>query len=73
MNPEEVATDITIVLAVIMPPIQFGRGRKLPRESDRDRRDAARLIVDHFVRIGVKWFRRPPACWHSTPGLTRED
>ena len=57
MTQEEVIRDIAVTLAVITPPIQFGRGRKLPHEGDADRAHAAKLIVEHFERRGVCWFR----------------
>jgi hypothetical protein len=34
MSREEVARDLAIALAVVTPPIQFGRGRRRPDESD---------------------------------------
>jgi len=48
MSREEIARDIAI--GVITPPIQFGRGRQLPIESDAARQHAAELIVAHFER-----------------------
>jgi hypothetical protein len=60
---EKLVSDISIALAVIRPPIQVGRGRKLPSQSERDRQWAAEMIVGHFERQGVRWFRplpRPP-------------
>jgi hypothetical protein len=66
MSREEVARDIAIALAVIRPPIQVGRGRRLPGEADAERRQAAALIVEHFERRGVCWFRPAPGRPHST-------
>jgi hypothetical protein len=57
MSREEVARDLVIALAVVTPPIQFGRGRRLPGQSDADRARAAELIVKYFERCGVFWFR----------------
>jgi hypothetical protein len=50
MSRDEVTRDIAIALAVMAPPVQFGRGRKLPLEGDRERHRAAELIVEHFER-----------------------
>jgi hypothetical protein len=66
MSSNEVAQHIAIALAVIRPPIQIGRGRKLPDQSDRDRREAAKAIVEHAERCGIKWFIRQPGPWHSS-------
>jgi hypothetical protein len=41
-------------LSLIKPAIQFGRARKLPDQSDNERRDAAKLIVEHSARSGIK-------------------
>jgi hypothetical protein len=60
MSREEVALDITIALAVIEPPIQVGRGRKLPHEADEQRKRVAAAIVEHFERRHVCWFRPVP-------------
>jgi len=68
MSREEVARDIAIALAVLHPPVQFGRGRKLPHEADEARRRAAALIVEHFEKRGVCWFRPVPTAGHGTPG-----
>ena len=67
MSREEVARDIAIALAVIRPPVQIGRGRQLPHESDEQRHRAAALIVEHFERQGICWFRPVPARGYSTP------
>jgi hypothetical protein len=66
MSREEVARDLAIALAVIRPPIQVGRGRRLPGEADDERQRAAALIVEHFERRGVCWFRPAPGRVHST-------
>jgi len=55
MSSDEVAQHLAIALPVIRPPIQIGRGRKLPDQSDRDRREAAKMIVEHAKRCGIKW------------------
>ncbi len=60
MSREEVARDIAIALAVIRPPVQIGRGRKLPHEADEQRQKAAALIVEHFERRGICSFRPAP-------------
>lgn len=65
MSREEVARDIAIALAVIRPPIQAGRGRKLPGEADEERRRVATLIVEHFEPRRVCWFRPAPGRAHS--------
>jgi hypothetical protein len=57
MSREKVARDIAIAFVVIHPPVQVGRGRRLPGEADNERRRAAALIVEHFERRGVCWFR----------------
>jgi hypothetical protein len=61
MPPDEVAQHIAIALAVITPPIQFGRGRKLPDQGDRDRREAAKAIVKHSELCGIRWYIRQPS------------
>ncbi len=66
MSVEEVARDIAIALAVIRPPIQVGRGRRLPAEADEQRRQVAALIAEHFERRGVRWFRPALESGHST-------
>ena len=66
MSREEVARDIAIALAVLHPRVQFGRGRKLAHEADGERHKAAALIVEHFERRGVRWFRPAPARAQST-------
>jgi hypothetical protein len=65
MSREEVARDIAIALAVIRPPIQAGRGRRLPGEGDDERRRVAALIVEHFERRGVCWFTPVPGRPHG--------
>jgi hypothetical protein len=50
---EEVTRDIAIALAVMVPPVQIGRGRK-------ERHRAGELIAEHFERKGVCWFRPAP-------------
>jgi hypothetical protein len=66
MSPDEVAHQIAVALAVIRPPIQIGRGRKLPDQSDGERREAAKMIVAHSERCGIKWFIRQPGPPHSS-------
>ena len=66
MSAEDVALHISVALAVIRPPIQIGRGRKLPDQSDRDRLEAAKAIVEHAERCGIKWFIRQAGPWHSS-------
>jgi hypothetical protein len=66
MAPDEVAQHLMIALSVIRPPIQIGRGQKLPDQSDRDRREAAKAMVDHAERCGIKWFIREPGPWNSS-------
>jgi hypothetical protein len=66
MSREEVARDIAIALAVVRPPVQVGRGRRLPGDADAERRRVAALIVEHFERRGVCWFRPAPGALHST-------
>ncbi|HWE76110.1 MAG TPA: hypothetical protein VG328_23315 [Stellaceae bacterium] len=61
MDAAEIEQTLTIGMAVIHPPIQVGRGRKLPSESDEDRKKAAQLIREHLELCGIKWFRSPPA------------
>jgi hypothetical protein len=65
MSSEEVARHISIALAVIKPPIQIGRGPKLPDQSDRDRHEATKSIVEHAERCGIKWFIRQPGPPHG--------
>jgi hypothetical protein len=67
MSREEVARDIAVALAVIRPPIQVGRGRRLPHEADRQRQMAAAAIVEYFERRHVHWFRPAPERGHSWP------
>jgi len=57
MSREQVARDLAIALAVVTPPIQFGRGRRCRDQSDVDRARAAELIVKRFERSGVCRFR----------------
>jgi hypothetical protein len=59
MSREEVARDIAIALKTVTPRLQFGRGRRLPHESDADCQRAALAIVERFERSGVQWFRPP--------------
>ena len=66
MSREEAVSLLFIALAVIRPPIQVGRGKKLPHESDRDRRMAAELIVRHCDLSGVRLFRKVLLPPHST-------
>jgi hypothetical protein len=73
MSREEVARDLAIALAVMTPPIQFGRGRRRPDESDADRARAAELIVKHFERCGVCWFRPARESVSSAASTTRQD
>lgn len=65
MTRDEAITALFIALAVIHPPIQIGRGKKLPHESERDRLYAAELIVQHYDLSGVRLFRRPPLEGHG--------
>lgn len=67
MTREEVATAVSIAISVVRPLIQFGRGKRLPHQSDDDRKRAALLVVEHCERSGVRWFRQAPAPPHSTP------
>ncbi|HYM32190.1 MAG TPA: hypothetical protein VEU47_12875 [Candidatus Cybelea sp.] len=64
---QDVERDIAIAIAVIDPPVQFGRGRMLPGQQDEQRRMAARLIAERLMLMGFRWFRKPPAKRHSTP------
>lgn len=66
MTREEAVTAQFIALAVIRPPVQIGRGKKLPQDSERDRRMAAELIVQHYDLSGVRLFRKSPAEPHGT-------
>jgi hypothetical protein len=66
MSREEVVRDIAIALAVIRPPVQVGRGRRLPGETDEERRKVAALIVQHFEHRGLCWFRPPPTPAYSS-------
>lgn len=66
MTRDEAISALFIALAVIHPPIQIGRGKKLPQDSERDRRMAAELIVQHYDLSGVRLFRKPPLEGHGS-------
>lgn len=68
---DEIARDIALALAVLRPPVQIGHRRKRPGEADVERQAIATMLVRHFERSGVMWFRRAPAPWHSTPIITK--
>jgi hypothetical protein len=55
----------------VHPPIQIGRGKKLPHESDRDRRYASELIVQRCQGYGIEWFRQEPPPLHN-PSMERK-
>lgn len=66
MSAEEIATTVAIAFSVVHPPIQIGRGRKLPHQSDRDRQYAAELIVARCQGYGIEWFRPEPPPLHNS-------
>lgn len=65
MTREEIIHHVSIALAVLRPPVQIGRGRKLPDESDRDRRMAAALLAEHFEMSGFRMYRGQPIEGHG--------
>lgn len=65
MTREEIVHHVTIALKVLRPPVQFGRGRRLPHESDRDCRAAAERLAEHFEMSNIRIFKRPPLPAHG--------
>ncbi len=65
VSQDELILCVAIALKVLRPPVQIGRGRKLPHESDRDCRVAAELLARHFEQIGFRIFRTPPLSPHG--------
>jgi hypothetical protein len=63
MTRAEAISALFLALAVIRAPVQIGRGKKLPHESER--RMAAEFIVQHYDLSGVRLFRRPPLQPHG--------